>query len=894
MADAAVEFLLENLQQLLLYHVHLIKDAKDQVERLERDLRLFKSFLKGSTKKRRREDSLRELVCQIRDVVYEAEDVIDAFVTQATESSSRNRFARAFHSPVKLLSIAKEVEKVGAKVRDIYGDRGKFDFATLNLADGGHEESEAPVPRQDGVVGFEDEAEKIIGYIKEERDELDVISIIGMPGLGKTTLAWKIYHDPDIQYEFPTRVWVYVSQEFSRKDVFLSMLKQLMRPTEDMYRKNDQELAQLVAEHLQRGKFLIVMDDVWTSEDWDKLIVALPRCNKLGKVLITSRHKEVAWHVNHDRGPYNLRFLTTEESWLLLQLEVFGKAEWPSPKIEVLGKVIVRQCGCLPLAIVVIGGILAKKYSASHEMSAKVKAWDKVSKSVSTYLTEEDPQRRMERIIALSYDKLPFHLRACFLYLGMFPEDFEISSWKLIRMWIAEGFIQPKTGLNLEETAENYLEELINRNLVRVDKRKPCGKVKTCRIHDMLRDFCKYEGGNGRENFLQEMKKTEGDFEPPISNVLTCRRLCIHSNVSRFVSSKPSGPHVRSFVCFSREDINLPVESCSTIPAAFKLLRVLEVKPIKMTKIPSDLYHLVHLRYITLSTTLAILPTAFSKLWNLQTLVVDTTSRTLDVKADIWKLLQLRHLKTSACTVLPKTGKASKEGEKLQTLSTISPQNCTEDVLDKCCNLKKLGIRGRLSLLVEGKSGSFESVGRLRNLERLKLVNDAFPHPPSEGQLSRLPPTYQFPPKLRILTLADTFLDWCHMSTLGLLENLEVLKLNSNAFNGKNWTAVDGHFRNLEVLHIGRTDLVIWEASAHHFPNLRCVQLHNCERLQYIPIGLADIPSLQLLDLYRTEYAAASALKINEKKILDASTRQEGDEQSITAVFKLTIFPSAV
>lgn len=724
------------------------------------------------------------------------------------------------------------------------------------------------------MVGFEDEAEKLIGYLREETDEFDVISIVGMPGLGKTTLAGKIFNDPDIQYEFPTRIWVYISQDFTKKKVFLDILRGFTRLTDEMHQKTEMELAQLVASHLARGKFLIVMDDVWTSEDWDKLKTALPKSNKTGKVLITSRHEEVAWHVNRYRGPHHLRFLTQEESCLLLQLEVFGKAKWPSPEFEVLGKVIAEQCGRLPLAIVVIGGILLKKFATSNGMNAKVKAWERVSQSVNEHLTE-DPQRRMESIIALSYDKLPFHLRACFLYFGMFPEDFEIPVWKLIRMWIAEGFIQPKTGLNLEETAESYLEELINRNLVRVDRRKPDGKVKTCRIHDMLRDFCKSEAGNERENFLQEMKKSnEGDFEPPVSNVEKCRRLCIHSNFSSFVSSKPFGPHVRSFVCFSKEDINLPSENCSFIPAAFKLLRVLEVKPIKFCRIPSDLYHLVHLRYVTLSFNLAILPAAFSKLWNIQTLIVDTTSRTLEIKADIWKLLQLRHLKTNASTILPK-GKSSKEGEKLQTLGTISPQNCTEEVFDKCRNLKALGIRGQLSLLLDGKAGSFDSLGRLDNVERLKLVNDVFPDPPSEGRLRGLPPPYQFPPKLRILSLADTFLDWTQMSTLGLLEKLEVLKLKDNAFKGKNWMAADGGFRHLEVLHIGRTDLVIWKASAHHFPRLRCVELCNCEKLQEIPIELADIPSFQLLDLYRSEYAAASAKKILDKKAQNAIEKQQ-------------------
>ncbi|KAK4394670.1 putative disease resistance RPP13-like protein 3 [Sesamum angolense] len=444
----------------------------------------------------------------------------------------------------------------------------------------------------------------------------------------------------------------------------------------------------------------------------------------------------------------------------------------------------------------------------------------------------------MENIIALSYDKLPYHLRACFLYLGMFPEDYEIPVWKLIRMWIAEGFIQEKSGISLEETAENYLEDLINRNLVRVDKRRPDGRVKTCRIHDMLRDFCRNEAGSGRENFLQEMKRSSSGFEPSINEVQKFRRLCIHSNILYFISWKPFGPRVRSFVCFSKEEVGLPSEHTSAIPAAFKLLRVLEVKPIKFTKIPSDMYQLIH----------------------------------------------LRHLKTNACTTLPKPGKSSKEGEKLRTLGTISPQSCTEEVFERARSLKKLGIRGRLALLIDGKSGSFDSLGKVENLEKLKLLNDVFPSPPSEGQLRGLPPPYKFPKKLKSLTLADTFLDWSNMSILGLLENLEVLKLKDKSFMGKCWEAADGGFRRLEVLHIGRTDLVFWIASAHHFPRLRRLELQNCEELKEVPIGLADIENFQVLDLYRTKFAAASAKKIGEAK-------KKQEQNGKAGGFKLSIFP---
>ncbi|KAK6153972.1 hypothetical protein DH2020_013611 [Rehmannia glutinosa] len=253
MADAAVEFLLENLKQLLLHHAHLIRGATDQVEKLENDLRLFKAFLKDSTKKRRKDERLLELVRRIRCVVYEAEDIIDAFVTQAAESKSKGYVVRALLTPTRLLSIAEQVETVCRKISDIYGGKDKIDFAGLGIGDG-----EPKNLRQENVVGFEDEAEKLIRYLKEETGQLDVISINGMPGLGKTTLAGKIFRDPAIQYEFPTRIWVYVSQEFTDKDIFLAILRQMTtRLNEDMYSKKiAAELAQEVATASSRRKIL--------------------------------------------------------------------------------------------------------------------------------------------------------------------------------------------------------------------------------------------------------------------------------------------------------------------------------------------------------------------------------------------------------------------------------------------------------------------------------------------------------------------------------------------------------------------------------------------------------------------------------------------------------------
>ncbi|CAA0822908.1 Putative disease resistance protein [Striga hermonthica] len=776
MADAAVEFLLENLKQLLLDKADLIHGAKAQVARLQDDLCFFNAFLKDSTKKRRKDLCHKELVRRIRNVAYDAEDVIDAYVTQAKDSRSKNYFLRSI-KPFQLTNIAVEVEDVRAKVKEIYDNWHLMDFSRLEIGDEKPDDVEAPIVRQENVVGFEDEAAKIIGYLKEETEQLDVISIIGMPGLGKTTLAGKIFRDPTIQYEFPTRIWVYISQEFRKKDIFLNILKQLTSITEDMINhKSDMELAQLVASHLEEGKFLIIMDDMWAADDWEKLQIALPKGNKMGKVLITSRSDQVARKANRNRPDHKLRFLTQEESWKLLNLEVFGKPDCPS-EFEVFGKQIVDQCCGLPLAIVIIGGVLVTKVSLFDDINVKRHHWKK--------------------------------------------------------------------------------------NEAR------------------------------SENFLEEIKKLrEGGFNILVTNVDQYRRLCIHSNVMDFVNSeKLYGSRIRSFTCFSKEEITLTGMSLTNIPSAFKLLRVLEAKPIKFPKIPSEICKLFHLRYIKLSCYSASLPISFSKFSNLQTLVIDTTASMLDIKVDIWKMIHLRHIKTNASASLPEPEPktAGNKNEKLQTLGFISPHSCTEKILNQARNLKRLGIRGPLAPLLEGKVGSFDNLATIEGIEKLKLVNDVCLSPASEGQPRFLPQHYRFPLNLRSLTLSRTFLEWSQMSTLGLLGSLEVLKLKDQAFKGKTWETVDGGFRCLEVLFIRQTDLVEWKASGHHFPRLRRLELKNCEELGEIPMGLADVPSLQLLDVYRCKSAAGSAKRICEA----IQKKKQEDQTQVGGVgkFKLIIFP---
>ncbi|KAL1807654.1 hypothetical protein ACET3Z_024644 [Daucus carota] len=876
MADAVVEFLLENLKQLLLYHVELISGVKEQVESLHRELSLMNAFLRDSKEKRNQYEVVREIVRQIRDVAYETEDVIDTFVATAALQRSRNRLSRFVHA-FDYKSVARQIESIKVRIKEIY-DAKKFGIEILKGGGSSTKRSphkRVPVVEEDNVVGFDEEAKTVVNRLTTGSEQLEVISVVGMGGLGKTTLAKKIYTDRSIEYHFFIRAWVYVSQDYSRKEVFLALLGSLKQLKEEMHKMSDEHLAEMLQEYLSTGKYLIVIDDVWKIETWDDLKVAFPNRNCGSRILLTSRNTDVAIHANPVNPPHPLRFLTPDESWELLQKKVFGKGSCPS-ELGDLGNQISLKCGGLPLAIVVVAGLLSKKDKTRDW-------WKKVADKVSTYVAR-DPKQCLD-VLALSYHHLPDHLKICFIYFGVFPEDSAIPVWKLLRLWVAEGFIQQTGQECLEDVAEEYLEDLVERNLILVAEKRANGRLKSCRIHDMLRDLCLREAKE--EKFL---KVIERNFQDAPMGPINDRRLCIHSHVLEYIRSKPSNAHVRSFLCFAIEEVELPRANTSFIHEAFKLVRVLDVRSIYLYRFPSDIVQLFHLRYVAIYGNFKVLPESISKLWNLQTLIVETTERELDIEVDIWKMSQFRHLHTSGSSRLhgppAKTRKQYADPfvrRNMQTISTISPDSCTENILARTPNLKKLGIRGKLLTLMEEKGGSsmFDNFAQLGNLETLKLLNDAFPLSPFQANLKRLPQSYKFPPNLKKLTFSDTLLDWKNMSIIGMLPYLEILKLKEKAFMGPHWEPLDGGFGLLRVLQIGRTDLVQWDASSHHFPRLERVVLKHCENLRSVPYGLGGVSALKMLELYWPTLSAADSARLIQQQ--QHSMMNDG--------FKLLVYP---
>ncbi|KAJ8563017.1 hypothetical protein K7X08_031469 [Anisodus acutangulus] len=873
MADAVVSFLVENLLQILSENVELIKGVDDEFKNLLEEVKRLKAFLDDAAKFHSDSKQWEQLVKEIQKTVHKAEDAIDKFLVQSKLHREKNkvgRFLDVGHLNT-VRDLAKEIRCIHEQVKELrQNNQTAFQpRPVLELPQKVHEVMQGPSLEDAEVVGFDEEANKVIKRLVEGPAEcLDIVPVVGMPGLGKTTLARKIYNDSRLSFEFFSVTWIFVGRTYNIKDIFLHILKVFTKRIEEHQGEDVDKLAKVISGYMNKGgRCLIVLDDVWVAEVIDHVRKVFPENQKGHRIMMTTRDRYLATYANPD--PHDLKFLTETESFELLVKRVFGKLGNCPAELKELGEKIAVSCDGVPLALVVIAGALRGRPKTSD--------WERVERNVAEHLYNKNNQENCLKFVEMSYDRLPQEVQTCFLYCGIFPRGFDIPSWKLIRMWIAEGLIKPQQTYTLEEIAELHLNDLVNRNLVILLQKKSDGQIKTCRLHDMLHEFCRKEATN--KWLFQEIFTTADHAIPSIQDSDTCRRLCIQSPILYdFLSTKPFAEHVRSFYCFSKQqkEIELSPNDIKLIHKAFPLIRVLDVESLKYL-FSKDFNNLFHLRYIAISGDFKALPTTFGKFWNLQTLILNTCTSepTLDVKAEIWNMLQLRHLHTNIPAKLPSPSTTTGRASCLQTLSMVAPESCKKDVLAKACNLKKLSIRGPMSAFLESKGG-ISNLEELKCLEHLKLLNDVL----YMNKSLHLPAAFfRLVRTVKKLTLANTRFAWSEADRLGHLEALEVLKLKENAFMGESWKPEEGGFSHLQVLWIERAELETWEASNLHFPILRHLVLVSCDKLNGVPLGLADIPNLHEMKLENTSKAVKSA-----KDILEHKT-------SLNMKFKYSVFP---
>ncbi|KAK6145856.1 hypothetical protein DH2020_019725 [Rehmannia glutinosa] len=903
MADAAVSMALETLRVLLVEEGKFLFNVRDQVDEVKRELNTMHSFLKDADKRRDRYDSetVRNWVAELKNLAFDAEDVLERYAVEVTSRrEGKNlkkvvkRFACIFSECLSVHQAGEEIEAIRSRMANLTRRLENIvnsDSSTSSQDDNHEKWLRQTYPHQveEHFVGMEDDIERLVSLAVDNGRANRVVSTCGMGGLGKTTVVRKIYQHDDVERVFQARAWVCLTQQFALKTVLQQIVKQL-RPfeTEEEMAKiqhmDENELAVLLHNVQTRKRCLVVIDDIWTVDHWDILRPAFPVVGAGCKVLLTTRNKNVA----AEECVYKLGFLTEDQGWVLLQkialpADYAREVTTESKELEDIGRDLIHKCGHLPLAISVIGGILRDKQSVGE--------WKKVNKNFDTYVQYGEgtqKERRVAQILDLSYNVLPYHLKPCFLYLGLFSEDEEIDAEKLCLQWIAEGMI-PNDTQGREETlrdvAQRYLSELALRCMVQVKVHEFPSlyrRFESCQLHDLMRDLCLSK--SKEEEFSETM-----DYYFPKhygSSSVKTRRLAIHfqGDVGDDFNGIENLGNLRSLLLINRIKIHqvhgVGYQHLVTNLDKFKSLRnlILVNCDLTMYTIPSDIgYKLIHLRYFGLRDCLIEeLPSSISNFSCLETFELECAgSDYTKLPNVVYKLRRLRHLflkyvKPSEEQVNGETQRLAGLNE-LETFETFKTIYNDETDIPKLTNLRhfKAMVINLISLylLVDHISNnqnklrdtivdiancdfnSDEGSSLLREL----LLSPSLSRLNIDSQICRLPswePQHQFCPSLVELTLCSCELEKDPMEILEKLPLLKKLRLIRGAFVGIKMVCHASGFPQLRYLLLGSIPhLEEWRVDEGAMPKLSTLAIYKCRELKMIPNGLRFITTLQKLQV---------------------------------------------
>ena len=689
----------------------------DDLQDLTNTLSLVKAVLLDAQQKQEHNHELRQWLTQLKTVFSDAEDLLDEFECQTLRSkvvkahgSTKDKVSHFFSSSNALVfryKMAQQIKDISIRLDKVANNRNKFTLQRIDV-------DTRVVHRRDmthshvsdsDVIGRKNDKEKVIELLMQQNPNdddtsLSVIPIVGIGGLGKTTLAKFVFNDSRIQECFPLKMWVCVSDDFDIKQLIFKIINSANDSISDDGPSHQPNWNMLEMEQLQNQlknklsgrKFLLVLDDVWNEDrvKWVELRNLIQVRAAGSKILVTTRSHSIASMMGTVPS-HILEGLSEGDSLSLLVKWAFKEGEEEQhPHLVNIGREIVKKCGGVPLAVRTLGSLLFSKFEVSE--------WEYVRDNEIWNL----PQKKDDILPALklSYDLMPSYLRQRFALFSLYPKDYNFNSPQIICLWEALGLIAIlETNRTREDVANQYLHELLSRSFLQdFENYGPMKHLYHFKIHDLVHDLALFVA-------MDEYRLVNSNIQNIPNNVrhLSFAESSLFNNL---VTTKSAT--VRTILFPNGAATANGKTLLNTCVSKFKCLRVLNLRGATFETLPRNIAKLKHLRYLDVSENpnMKRLPDSICKLQSLQVLLVNDCNELKALPKGLRKLISLRHF--SFCTkqiVFPVN-----EIAKLRSLEFLNVDSChiVESIfggvkfpalktlsVSYCQNLKSLRLDGK-------------------------------------------------------------------------------------------------------------------------------------------------------------------------------------------------------